>query len=369
MKLKIILAIISVIVLVGGVIAGVILVRQRQLLTKQAAPATSLTLVSSNSSPAVGDTFSVNVNIDTGVNTVIGTELYITFDQNKLQLDSFSLGSFFVNPNIQTQNIDNAIGNATYILFLPTGTIPLSGQGVVVSLNMQAVAGGVASIGLSPDTLVAAIGGDVGTNVLENTNPTSVTVVSSQPVSSPTPTPTSGAGFSPSATVAPTLTSIPTPIPTSPGTGGVSTPTPTVSSPTPTSTAGSAGSTQVTLTSVKDGQVVSDTTPTFSGTASPNATISITISSPDEIKGTVKASSTGTWTFTPTTALTAGSHTATIIATSTTGATSTTSVDFTVSAAELPDSGISFPTILGIVFGIIVLTLSGALLKFASKGT
>ena len=71
-----------------------------------------------------------------------------------------------------------------------------------------------------------------------------------------------------------------------------------------------------------------DTTPTLSGTAAFNATITI-YDNGTQI-GTATADGTGAWTFTPGTALVNGSHTFTAIATDAAGNTSTASTGFTV---------------------------------------
>ena len=62
-------------VLISGLFAGLYLVRRQQLIIPRAAPATTLSLTSSNSSPAVGSTFTVSVNINSGENTVSAAEL------------------------------------------------------------------------------------------------------------------------------------------------------------------------------------------------------------------------------------------------------------------------------------------------------
>lgn len=68
---------------------------------------------------------------------------------------------------------------------------------------------------------------------------------------------------------------------------------------------------------VVSGQPTNDTTPTLTGTAEPNTTL--TVRDNGAVIGTVNVDGTGSWSFTPTTPLTEGSHSLTLTATDTAG--------------------------------------------------
>ncbi|WP_210508362.1 Ig-like domain-containing protein, partial [Pantoea ananatis] len=85
-----------------------------------------------------------------------------------------------------------------------------------------------------------------------------------------------------------------------------------------------AGSVQTPLTS---GQSTDDTTPTLTGTAAANATV--TIYENGQSVGTALADGTGAWSFTPSSALSNGSHTWTATATDAAGNVSPASPGFT----------------------------------------
>ena len=83
--------------------ATIFLAVQRQELRKQAAPATTLSLSPSSLNKKVGETFSVEVLIDTAANQVISSEIYLTFDPTKLEAQTITNGALF--PNILTSGV------------------------------------------------------------------------------------------------------------------------------------------------------------------------------------------------------------------------------------------------------------------------
>lgn len=86
------------------------------------------------------------------------------------------------------------------------------------------------------------------------------------------------------------------------------------------------------LTPQKD-QNFSDQQPEFKGTAPANETIDIVIHSDEQIKTTVKADSNGNWSYRPTSTLTPGNHTVTIVAKDVTGVVKTITQSFVVYAS------------------------------------
>ncbi|MFY0563288.1 kelch repeat-containing protein [Archangium lansingense] len=84
-----------------------------------------------------------------------------------------------------------------------------------------------------------------------------------------------------------------------------------------------------------NGATVEDNTPTFSGTAQPGSTVTLTVDG--SVAGTTTADATGSWSFTPTSALADGPHTVTATASDPRG-TSTASppASFTVDPSDNP---------------------------------
>ena len=87
-------------------------------------------------------------------------------------------------------------------------------------------------------------------------------------------------------------------------------------------------STTVTIDRPADGAVTGDTTPLLSGTAEPGASVAITIDG--VLVATVTADAAGAWFYVPSTALAAGPHTVSVIATDSVDNTATDTTTFTV---------------------------------------
>lgn len=168
-------------------------------------------------------------------------------------------------------------------------------------------------------------------------------------------------------TVATPTTAVGGPQPTAtPTQAAAPTATPTIVSQPPTATPTKA---PVKLTSISSGQTLTTSRPTFAGTASPYAQISITIQS-EPIRGQTTADAQGNWSWTPSVDIPSGSHTITIVATATDGSTTTLTDTFTIAAGgepaatatptvppKLPVTATPIPLIIGIVSGAILLIL------------
>jgi len=374
MSIKKVIPIFIVLVLLAGLVAGILAIRQRQIIDKQAAPATTLQLTTSESNPLVDQPFDIDVTVQTNENLVIGTELYITFDPSFIQVNSVSPGSFWGGlGQIQTETIDNSTGLVSYVIFLSPSSLPIGpdASGVVATLNVQGIAESPSTtIDFAPNSIVAAVGADVGVNVLDTAIPLTVSISSGTSI---TPTITGVTG-TPTATIAPTPTTI-----------AIATPTVTIApvatnSPTPTTVSsgggnggggGGGGGTQqesteipLRITTPEVGEVLTDSTPTLRGTASIGSVVNIAISSNQSVIGATTADGSGDWTWISTEILHDGNHTVTV-----TGSSGSTSVPFVVnsggvvadSGEELLDAGVSTPTIMGVVLGFAVLILSAVL--------
>ena len=211
--------ILGIVVLSLGVIFGVILVGQDQDFREKAAPATTITLNSSDPSPAVGEQFTISANVDSGENEVIAAELYFEFDPTKIEILDVVNGSFFLNPEVIGPTIDNSNGNVDYVTFILPGSDSVTGVGTLVNLSIRAKAPGTAVISLSPDSIVGATG-ENAQNVLVSSFPLSLDIQPSTAIggggfTSPTPTTqVTQAAATPMPTSVVTATIIPSPLPT-----------------------------------------------------------------------------------------------------------------------------------------------------------
>lgn len=335
MKTKTIITILGIFLLVGGLGVGVYLVGQRQILTKKAAPASTIFVTPETQTKNPGDTFTFSVAIDTATNQVNGFDIRLTFDPDVIQITSLAKGapvSAFTTEVVN--NFDNTAGTVSFGYITTDPTKAVNGSGIdLLDVTAQVKAGaasGNTSIAFNQGSTLAT---DINEtqNVLVGYTPGTLTVSSG---ASPTPTG--------SPTASPTGTPAGTPTPTGSGT------------PHPTATPTGTGSTSsIKVTSPASGSTVTDSTPTFKGTAPAGSTVTITIYS-TPITTTVTADSSGNWQYTPTQTLADGSHTVSITAS---GTTNTATSSFTVQSGStsLPVTGVEWPTVAATGIGLFVI--------------
>lgn len=225
---KIIAAVLGIVVLIMGVAFGVLLVGQNQDFREKAAPATTLSLSASTTTPVAGDEFTVSVQADTGPNEVIAAELYFTFDPAIVEVTNVTPGAFFSDPEVVGPVIDNEVGELDYVIFILPGVTPSSGVGELAEISFRAKTVGSTTIALTNDSLVGATD-ENAQNVLIGTTPVTVNVVADgigggNAAVTPTATPTPTGTANPTATPTPTTAA-------SGGTSATSTPTPTIELP------------------------------------------------------------------------------------------------------------------------------------------
>lgn len=92
----------------------------------------------------------------------------------------------------------------------------------------------------------------------------------------------------------------------------------------------------VTLESISEGEVVTSEKPEFFGEGPVGTEVSITVNSENQISGTSKVSTAGLWNWSPPTNLAPGSHSVTISWVDTSGIKRTLTRNFVVQAGELP---------------------------------
>ncbi|MBN1168749.1 DNRLRE domain-containing protein [Candidatus Woesebacteria bacterium] len=141
-------------------------------------PDTTLLLRSDELRVALGTEFPVYIDINTGVNEVIGTELEIS-RTNRSVLTALDIypQSFFVNPDDTNEIINNGAGTINYTILTPPdpNNEGVQGVGTLAAIDFRADAVGTTTISFAQDTLVAAV--NVYQNALESTTPITIEVV------------------------------------------------------------------------------------------------------------------------------------------------------------------------------------------------
>lgn len=298
--------------LLGAIPATILLVGQRQEIRKKAAPATTLAVIPATSAKKVGDTFSIEITIDTGENQVVAAELHLSYDPTKLEAQTITNGPLF--PNILTSGAVEA-GAASITVGAADARQPVKGTGTVAVVRFKAIAKteSPTAVKLASNTFVGGLG-EGAVNVLVGTTPATVTITEQQLQTTPSPT------LQPAGGLTPTLTP---------------TPTSSASALTPPPVTPSASLTIVSPT--KEG--TADDKPVIRGKAAPGATITITIYSTPQT-ATVTADANGNWSYAPDTALESGPHNIVVSATGQTGVTETATSAFVVaSSTPIPVSG------------------------------
>lgn len=336
--MKRVITIIAVIFLIATIPLTVWFVKQQQDIRSQAVAATTLYFNTPTLSKQQGDTFALDVTVDTASNSISVADLVINTDPAKIKITGITQGTFLPNIVVAGAHTDS---KATIVLGSP-GASPAKGIGVLATVTFQVVAGeGTSQITFTGSQVAATQ--EIG-NVLIGTTPATVTI---------------GSGITPTATATPIPTSTPTGVPTS-------TPTPTQASastptPTPTQSAGTGGtSTALSLTSPAGGEIVTTSMPTLTGTAPAGNTVTITIYS-DPITVTATAGTNGTWSYTLAQALPEGEHRVVISAAGADGTTQTQTITFYVQTEPIPVTG---PGLMTLVLPVII-AASFILLGFA----
>lgn len=227
--------IIGLLLVLAAIPLTVFLVFQKQLLTKKAAPATVLSLAPATITKNVGETFTVNINVDSGTNQIVSADIDLSFNPTVLEVSSITKGTFFPDAQEPTKIIDNNTGKIKYSLF---SMVEKQGAGAFASIVFKGKGGGLSALAFDPTT---TIGGRNETEALSRAVPGNYVITAAAP-------PTGGS--TPTSAVILTLT------PTPAGRGGLvatSTPTPTPTTtlrttPTPTSASALGGGTLPTPT-------------------------------------------------------------------------------------------------------------------------
>lgn len=321
---KVVFIVVAILILLA-IPVTVFLVAQSQELRKRAAPATTLALTPTSVTKKVGDTFSLEVKIDTGENQVVATEITLTFDPEKLSAESITNGALF--PNVLTSGTVTS-GSATIAVGAPSSSQPVKGTGTVAVVRFKALAitDTPVSVRFAQTTFVGSLG-EGSNNVLVGTNPARVTITQNE--------------------------------------GSQVTPTPTVGFNTESSGSSQASGSAVKITTPTNNASVSSDKPTIKGKAPPGSTVTLIIRS-NPITVTVTADANGNWFYTPTTPLATGTHTVVAsAANAATGQTETASSAFVVAAGGSGSSTESATPVAGNVETTLLLLTIGMILFFS----
>ncbi len=208
-KAKIIWTSIGIIALVGGIVAGLLLVQKQQDIREKAAPATSLSVTPGSQSKTPGQTFTQSVVMDTGANQVSGVQFEINFDPQAVEVTGIQKGSGIASLDQEIKNeINNTTGRISYSAFTLNSSNWVNGQGLsaltITAKVKDSASSGTYQTGFAGTTAVSASG--EGQNVVTGTTPGTLTVSvvgqNPTPTSAPTTAPTQ-----PGSTTSPTATS------------------------------------------------------------------------------------------------------------------------------------------------------------------
>ncbi len=117
------------------------LVGQTQNLNSKAAPATTLSLTTSQPQPKVGTTFTVNVEANTGTNVVKALDINLQYDHNVLQLIDMTKGSWLNQAREVVKTIDQSNGSGFFgLVILPTANPAyVTGKGTAMTATFKAL--------------------------------------------------------------------------------------------------------------------------------------------------------------------------------------------------------------------------------------
>lgn len=120
-------------------------------------PTTTLTISPAEINVASGETFKVEVKLDTKAEKVSAAEIVIQYDQTKLEGKSI-VNTGFLPVNITTPSIGGGFASITAGADFSDG--PATGIGTVAELYFKAISSGPSNISFSSKTQVAAVGKD-----------------------------------------------------------------------------------------------------------------------------------------------------------------------------------------------------------------
>ncbi|MFH0749625.1 MAG: cohesin domain-containing protein [Candidatus Gottesmanbacteria bacterium] len=197
--MKKIILFVGALLLLIAVPVTVYFVGSQQEIRSKAAPATKLSFTPATITKLPDEQFSINVQIDTGENSVAAAKLSISFDATKLEAMSITNGP--LAPKISASGVVSS-GIATITVSAESTAKPIKGTGIIAVLRMRGKEQTItpAIIKFDQTTFVSGLG-ESQINVLTTIGVASITITgSSQVVATLSPTPAA----SPTPTASPT---------------------------------------------------------------------------------------------------------------------------------------------------------------------
>lgn len=183
-----------------GALAGLVLL----LAGVSPAAAASFSLSPASGSPAVGDTFSVAVQLDTGGADIVGADALIEYDPTALSLgDAFpgapgtQIQPGSLMPNDVFNSVDTSTGSVSFSQVEAVGGSTFSGSGTFATLDFTALRSGTTRVAFDftpGDTTDSNIASPEATDLLSEVTDGTYTVASDGGAA-PIPEPTGAAAF------------------------------------------------------------------------------------------------------------------------------------------------------------------------------
>ena len=137
---------------------------------------TTLSISPSTSTRTIGEQFNISVNINTGINEVVGVELYMSFNPSVITVVDIVPGGFLLNPVTTVKQVNNTTGKISYVLHIPPSQAAQKGTGSLAVITFRALNTGTANITFDTTSIVGAINTGAK-NALKSTLGGSVTVI------------------------------------------------------------------------------------------------------------------------------------------------------------------------------------------------
>lgn len=163
--------------IIGSLLALAVLIHSSPALALAGGP--TLSAQASQATVTTGSEFTATILIDTKTYSVTAAELNISFPSDKLQAVSITAGQF-----LPTVLVPGSTGSGVAQITVASGTTAKQGTGTLATITFRALSSGVAQVGFSNSTLVAATG-QTG-NVVDTMTPATITI-SGGAVASSTP--------------------------------------------------------------------------------------------------------------------------------------------------------------------------------------
>lgn len=136
-------------------------------------PDTILRIDPAETSVGLGTTFALNLMIESGVNQVVGTQVYLSYNPVILRAINIVPGTFLQNPVETVKRLDS--GLIEYVLHVPPQTSPSRGNEILAQITFEALTEGITDLNIANNSLVAAINLN-GVNALKQSYKGTITV-------------------------------------------------------------------------------------------------------------------------------------------------------------------------------------------------